>query len=187
VLAELDEAHLLDARRMASRRRYLKTGLALLAVSILALAPCFLLLEENGGWPFLVPLAIGIVGVIAFIIMSAQTPLSNEGVRRAEGWRAFRDHIKDPQRIEPRWGASGTAEARILPLAVGLGLAAAWSKFMKKRNAATPGWFEAASGLENGQSFAVFIATSGAAAHGGGTHGGGVSGGVAGGGASGAS
>lgn len=186
VLAELDQAHLLDARRMASRQRYLKTGLGLLVVAGLALGPCFALVEENGGWPFLIPLAIGTVAVIAFIIASGKTPLSNEGVRRAETWRAFRDHIKDPQRIEPRWGASGTAEARMLPLAVGLGLAAAWSKYMKKRNADTPGWFQAASSLENGQSFAVFVATSGAAAQSG-THGGGVSGGVAGGGASGAS
>ncbi len=186
VLGELDEAQLLDARRMASRGRFLKTGFGLLALAVAALAPCILLIEDNGGWPLLVPLAIGLVAIIAFIIMSAQTPLSNEGVRRAEQWRAFRDHIKDPQRIEPRWGSSGTADARILPMAVALGLAAAWSKFMKKRNTETPDWFQPASSLENGQAFAVFVATSGAT-HGGGAHAGGVSAGVAGGGASGAS
>ena len=185
VLGELDEAHLLDARRMAGRQRYLKTGLGWLALAVVAVAGCFVLIRENAGWPFLIPLAMGLVAMTAFIIMSSQTPLSNEGVRRAEGWRAFRDHIRDPRRIEPRWGASGTAEARMLPLAVGLGLAAAWSKFMKKRNAQTPRWFQAVSSVESGHAFAAFVATSGASAHGG-THGGG-SGGVAGGGASGAS
>jgi hypothetical protein len=187
VLGELDQAQLLDANRMASRQRYVHTGVFLVVLASVVSVVCFALLESNGGWPFLVPLAIGLVGFAAFLISRGQTPLTNDGIRRAEQWRAFRDHIKDPQRIEPRWGASGPAEARILPLALALGVASAWARFMKRRSIETPRWFQAASSLENGQSFAAFIASTASATHGGGTYGAGVSAGVAGGGASGAS
>ena len=186
VMRELAAAELLDARRQASRRRFGKVGLVLILLAPLAVVPCLFLIDEHGGAPFLVPVAIAIVALVSFIIMGSQTPLSNTGVRRAEQWRAFKRHIASPQEIEPRWGAAGSAEARILPMAVALGLAAAWSKYLKKRHAQTPAWFHAASGLESGQAFAAFVATSGAGLHGGGAGGGG-GGGAAGGGASGAS
>jgi hypothetical protein len=184
ILDELEGAHMLDHRRMASRSRYLKTGLVLLALTVVALAPCFWLLDQNGGWPFLIPLALAVVALTSFIVMSSLTPLSNDAVRRAAQWRAYRKHLAGPQDVEARWGAAGTAEARILPFAVALGLAAAWAKFMKKRNAQTPAWFHAVSDPESGHAFAALIAAGGASAHGGGTAG--SSGGVAGGGASGA-
>ncbi|HJR57749.1 MAG TPA: DUF2207 domain-containing protein [Vicinamibacterales bacterium] len=180
IMSELNDAHLLDHGRMASRRRYMKTGVILLGLAVLAVAPCLLLVEQNGGWPFLIPLALALVATTSFIVMWSQTPLSNEGVRRAGQWRAYQAHLARPQDAEVRWGAAGTAEARILPFAVALGLAAAWSKFMKKRNAQTPPWFHALSGPESGHAFAALIAAGGANAHGGGTpgiHGGGVAGG----------
>jgi hypothetical protein len=179
---ELNDQQLIDPYRLASRRRYMKTGLILIGVAVAAAAGCFLLVEEHGGWPFLIPAALATAALASFIVMSSQTPLSNEGVRRAEQWRAYRKHLSSPQDVESRWGAAGTAEARILPFAIALGLAAAWSKFMKKRHVQTPAWFHAASGLESGHSFAAFVAAGGAGAHGGGTpgtHGGGVAGGGA--------
>jgi hypothetical protein len=185
VLREMADAQLLDRGRQASRRRYTATGILLLILAGLAAAGCIPLLEAFGPWPLLVPLALAVVAIISVIVAASQTPLSNEGVRRAEQWRAFRKHLSDPQGIEPRWGAAGNAEARILPFAVALGLASAWSKFMKKRNGKTPAWFQAASGLDSGQSFATLVAVAGASAHGGGSGAGG--GGAAGGGASGAS
>jgi hypothetical protein len=185
IMRELHEMRLIDRERLASRRRYMKTGVSLLVLAGVAVAPCLLVVQANGGWPFLIPLALSVVGMTSFIVMSSQTPLSNEGVRRAEQWRAYQKHLAHPQDAESRWGAAGTAEARILPFAVALGLAAAWSKFMKKRNTQTPAWFHAASGIDSGHAFAAFVATGGASAHGGGTPGA-FGGGVAGGGASGA-
>jgi hypothetical protein len=186
VLREMEQAHLLDPHRQAIRRRYVKTGIVVVILSTAAAVGCLLLRETYGAWPMLVPLAMLLVGFGAIIMPAALTPLSNEGVRRAEHWRAFRKHLSDPQGIEPRWGGAGSAEARILPFAVALGLAAAWSKFMKKRNASTPAWFQAASRIDSGNSFAVFVAMGGTSAHGGGAGGSG-GGGAAGGGASGAS
>jgi hypothetical protein len=185
VTGELAAAGLLDPHRVASRKRYVAAGLVLLGAAAAAALGCILLLDSYGPWPLFVPLALALVAVTSFIIMASQTPLSNEGVRRGEHWRAFRKHLQDPQGIEPRWGAAGSGESRILPFAIALGLASAWSKYMKKRNAKTPSWFHAASGLESGQSFAIFVASGGAGTHGGGGAGGG-GGGAAGGGASGA-
>jgi hypothetical protein len=185
ILAELAVGGLTDEGRIAHRRRYMLTGTILMMMALVASAAGILLVREFGGWPFLVPVGFVLGGLAAFIFMSAQTPLSNDGVRRADHWHAYKRHLKDPQGIETRWGSSGPAEARILPYAVALGLASAWARFMKKGRARAPSWFHAASQPDAGPAFSVFIATSGAGAHGGG--GSGAGGGAAGGGASGAS
>ena len=182
LLEELARAEMLHPGRQASRRRYMKVGIGLSALAAVALIPCAVLADRYGGWPFLVPLAVFLISLASFIMVASQTPLSNEGLRRAERWRAFKKHIADPQRIEPRWGAAGTAEARTLPLAIALGLAGAWAKYLKKKGAQTPAWFHAASGLDSGHAFAAFVATGGAGAHGHSS----ATGGAAGGGASGA-
>jgi hypothetical protein len=183
---ELAEAHLFEPSRQASRHRFMVAGFTLLGLAGAAAPLCLLLLEENGAWPLLMPLALAIVAVASFIVQGSLTPLSNDGVRRGEAWRAYRKHLSDPQAVEARWGAGGSGEARLLPMAVALGLAAAWAKFLKKRHAHVPAWFHAASHDESGAAFAVLIASAGASAHGGGAPGGGASGGAAGGGASGA-
>jgi len=186
ILAELADGGLTDTGRIAHRRRYMLTGTVLMMMALVASAAGILLVREFGGWPFLVPVGFVLGGLAAFMFMSAQTPLSNDGVRRADHWHAYKQHLKDPQGIEARWGSSGPAEARILPYAVALGLASAWARFMKKGRAQAPSWFHAASQRDAGPAFSVFIATSGAGAHGGGG-GSGAGGGAAGGGASGAS
>jgi hypothetical protein len=184
-VAELAEAGFTDAARIAHRRRYMMAGIGQMILAGLAALACIPLVPEFGGWPLLVPLGFVLGGLAALLAMSAQTPLSNDGVRRADHWHAYKQHLKDPQGIATRWGSSGPAEARILPYAVALGLASAWARFMKKGRAQAPSWFHAASQQDAGPAFSVFIAASGAGAHGGGGSGGG--GGAAGGGASGAS
>lgn len=185
LMGEMADAGLTDSTRLAQRRRYMVVGVLLLAVAGAAALVCaVLLVRTHGGWPLFMPLALLIGSMLSFIVMSAHTPLSNEGVRRAQQWRAYKKHLSDPGAIESRWGSSGPAEARILPFAVALGLASAWAKYMKKTKGQTPAWFHAASHEDSGAAFSVFIATGGAGAHGGGTAGGG---GAAGGGSSGAS
>jgi hypothetical protein len=186
VRQEMSEAHLLDEGRRASRRRYRIIALVAFVLGGVAIPVSGILSDRFGPGPFAIPAALWLVALASIIVMSSQTPLSNEGVRRAERWRAFKRHIADPQRIEPRWGAAGNAESRMLPVAIALGLAAAWSKYLKKRNAQTPAWFHAASSLESGHAFAAFIASGGAGAHGHAHGAGGGAAGVAGGGASGA-
>lgn len=182
VESELRNQGFLDELRTGHRRRYTVIGVVLLGVTMVALGAVIPVLDRFGPWPLLVALALLILSLSSFIFAAAETPLSNEGVRRAEAWDAYKRHLKDPQEIEPRWGASGAAEARILPFVVALGLAAAWSKCMKGLKAAAPPWFEAASHVDSSGAFAAFVATGGSGAH----SSGGAGGGAAGGGASGA-
>lgn len=183
---EMRHEGLLDAGRAQHRRRYTRIGASLLILAGLAAGLALITLDRFGAWPMFIPLAIAVVGIVSFIFTASETPLSNDGVRRAELWRGYQRHLRRPQDIEPRWGGSASAEARILPYAVALGLASAWSKFMKKRGVTPPAWFHAASEADQGQAFSVFIASGGASAHHGGGSGAG-GGAAAGGGSSGAS
>lgn len=182
---DLGDAGLTDVGRIAHRRRYLSAGVVMTGLALAAFGGCLTLLDAYGVYPMIVPLALVAGSLVSFMFMAAHTPLSNDGVLRAEQWRAYKKHLSDPQLIESRWGASGPAEARILPYAVALGLASAWAKFMKKGRVQAPSWFHAASQPDAAPAFSVFVATSGAGGHGGGAAGAG--GGAAGGGASGAS
>ena len=181
---EMHDAGLTDTRRRAHRHRYVTLGVIALIVAAAAFLASLPFVDRFGGWPMLVALAVVMVSLASFIFSAAETPLSNEGVRRGDAWRGYQRHLKNPQEIEPRWGASASAEARILPYAVALGLAAAWAKFMKKRNVQLPEWFHPDSATDGGPAFAAFIASGGTGAHGGGA---GAGAGAAGGGASGAS
>ena len=48
----------------------------------------------------LLPAALLLVALASTIFGAAETPLSNEGVRRGESWRAYQAHLKHPQDAE---------------------------------------------------------------------------------------
>ena len=182
---EMKAAGLLDEDRQAVRRRFLGAGLtALVAAAVMAMAMVVVQLpRQYGGWPLLLPVALGVVAIVAFIAHAAHTPLSNEGVRRSNQWRGFRRYLREVAR--DREAAPGDAAVgQLLPFAVALGVASGWSAYLKRHRSAAPPWFRAASGdgANPGVAFAAFVSTGGSGA---GSHGGG--GGAAGGGASGAS
>jgi hypothetical protein len=183
VETELRKAGFMDAGRAAHRQRYLGLALVLLFVGLAGFGLCLPFVDRSGPWPLLLPAAVLLVALASLIFGSSETPLSNEGIRRGEAWRAYRAHLKSPQDAEPRWGASASADARILPYAVALGLAGAWAKWMKQRNVQLPAWFHPASHTDGGPAFVAFISYGGAGS-GSGSAGGG--GGAAGGGGSGA-
>jgi hypothetical protein len=119
----------------------------------------------------------------AFIFGATITPLSNEGYRRGHRWRAYRDYLSKVAR--GREPSSGVVASNVLPIAIGLGLAGAWAKFLKTQGLPAPPWFRALPSGSGNAAFVAFIAHGGASAHGGGAAGGGA-GAAAGGGASGA-
>jgi hypothetical protein len=121
-----------------------------------------------------------IVAVLGFICYGALTPLSNEGVRRSERWLAYQKHLKAVAR--ERAHLMSTSTAGLLPFAVALGLAAAWSKYLQKHPSGVPPWFRALALSGDDGGFPAFVAMSGAGADGGGGSAGG--GGGAGGGSS---
>jgi Predicted membrane protein (DUF2207) C-terminal domain/Predicted membrane protein (DUF2207) N-terminal domain len=180
---ELRTLGMLDDERIRVRARYLGFSIAFLSLSALLVAPAIFLTRQFEGWPFLVPGAVAAVAVIGFIVYGALTPLSNEGVRRAERWRAYQKHLKEVAR--EREQLTLDSPARLLPFAVALGLAAAWSKYVKNHPTGIPPWFRALAVAGDDGGFPAFIAASGAGADGG-AGGGGGGGGAAGGGGSGA-
>ena len=180
---EMTDAGLFDAGRRQVRARYKVIGAGLIVLALLALIPALLL--GLGGWPFLIPSAVAVVAIMSFMFAAAHTPLSNEGVRRAEEWRAYQKQLREMPKEVTRadWAARMRSPAELLPLAVALGLAGAWSKIFKDRAAQLPPWFHAASASDANTGFVAFVGHGGAGT-GGGAGGGG--GGAAGGGGSGA-
>jgi hypothetical protein len=179
---ELRGLGLVDDERMRLRTRYLRFSIALLILAGLLVVPAALLASRYGGWPLLIAGAVGLLALIGFAFRGSLTPLSNEGVRRAERWRAYRKHLKDVAR--EKVPATSDSPSRLLPLAVALGLAGAWSKYLKNHPTGTPPWFRALAFSGDDGGFYAFVAAGGAG-HDGGSGGSGA-GGAAGGGGSGA-
>jgi hypothetical protein len=183
---EMTAASLFDQDRRSVRSRFMRLGLAAFVLAAaLAIAMGFLV-AAFGGWPMMLPAALAAVGVIACIVAAAHTTLSNEAIRRAQSWRAFRKYVQDVARDRQRIPLE-SAVRDWLPLAVAIGVAPAWSGYLKRHRAAAPDWFRAAADADSGKAFATFLSIgahgSGGHGHGGGGHGMGA---AAGGGASGA-
>jgi hypothetical protein len=179
---ELRGLGLLDPDRMLVRSRYLWFSVATLILALVLVIPAAVLTEQYRGWPFLIPAAAGLVSLVSCVFYGALTPLSNEGVRRAERWRAYQRFLKEVARERVHLAAE--TPARLLPFAVALGLAGVWSKYVKHHPTSVPPWFRALTTAGDDTAFATFVAIGGAG-HGGGAAGAGA-GGAAGGGGSGA-
>ena len=180
VREEMLQAGLIDRDRQHAYRRYGAVSLAMLLVSLLAFGGMAVLVTQYQGWPMLIPAALLVVALIGFIFQAATTPLSNEGVRRRERWRAYQKHLKEV--AGQKRHLTTDSPAHVLPFAVSLGLASAWAKFIQSHPVAVPAWFHAIAAHSDDGAFPAFIGAGGAAASG---HGSGGAAG-AGGGASGA-
>jgi hypothetical protein len=170
----LMESGFMDEGRRSVRDRYGYMALVFVALGVAALIGSLIFLrQEHGAWPLAVPAALLIATIIAAILHHATTALSNEGLRRARVWRAYRRHLRAIARERT---PLETNASRLLPYAVALGLAAIWAKYAEHTPAAVPAWFAAAGA--DPRAFTAFVAASG--------HGTGGAGGAAGGGSSGA-
>lgn len=183
----MQSAGLLDEDRRAVRKRFMRIAAASLIAAGITSILLALFVDRYGPWPMLIPVAFFLVAFAGLICYAAHTPLSNEGVRRAQQWRRFRQYLRDVARdreVSPR----ETDVRQLLPFAVALGVAPAWATYLKRHRSAAPGWFRAASDArsDSGVAFAAFVATGGSGSSGS-AHGTGGGGAAAGGGASGAS
>jgi hypothetical protein len=180
--AELKAHGLLDDGRQAVRDRYTRLGVVLLiAAGVAAAVMGAVFVRRFGPWPLLIPAVIAAGSVVAFIAHASHTPLSNEGVRRARAWRGYQEWLRDVAR--DRTAAPPTGSDELLPYAIALGLASAWSKYLTKHRLAVPAWFQPVAAADGGAAFVAFVAHGGATASSGGGAG---AGGAAGGGSSGA-
>jgi hypothetical protein len=180
---ELVSEGLIDQGRAQVQKNYQAVGVILLILALLGLLPVAWLLQRYGPWWFFVSVALFVASIGSFIAAGAHTPLSNDGVRRAAGWRAYRKFLREMPTEGGRrevWH-HGDSPSNVLPFAIALGLGMVWSKLYKNRGIELPAWFHAMSDTDAHRSFVAFVSVGGAT----GAHGGGA-GSAAGGGASGA-
>jgi len=190
IASELRSHRLLDGDRERTRGRVMGAGLILMIGSIAGFAGAVALFDRVGEPVLSLPIALLIVGVVGMITGASLSPLSENGHRRAERWRAFKRTLEGSP--EGAGGAPGIDRVdRWLPYAVAFGTALAWMKRLQKQGVtAGPSWLAAVTrdGTHNpasmGATVPILSAGSSAGAHAGG-HPGGASG-AAGGGASGA-
>jgi hypothetical protein len=189
--ADLRAGALLDPERERIRNRMTVLGLALVIVSIAALAACVPLLDRVGDAVLILPgslMAAGIVGLGAGATFSV---LSAEGQRRAHAAKSYRRYLADLSKQASSSGAAGAIFEHALPYAAAFGVAVAWAKHLEKQGVTNgPAWLGAlAQDGARSQShmvatIAMLSAGSSAGAQAGGHAAGGA--GAAGGGASGA-
>ena len=172
---DLAKRGFLDARRKAVRDKLIVFSAVLLIASGVACIAAAALIGRFEGWPFLVPLALAAAGLVGLVMVSATTPLSDQGLMQANRWRGFRRHLKslaDAKHdrggisVSPRWIVYGIA----------VGLAAQWARYLKHNPAAAPPWFVAAT-PDSGGAFAGFVGSNAASAGGSGGAGGAAGGG----------
>jgi hypothetical protein len=191
ILSDLRYERLLDGDRERTRGRITVAGLALLLLSIPGFIGSVALFDQFGEPVLLVPIALLVVGVVGMITGASFSPLSEEGCRRAERWRAFKRTLGGASESSAAAAPSAERVEHWLPYAVAFGTALAWMKRLQKQGVtAGPSWLTAISrdGAHGpasvGATVAILSAGSSAGAHAG-AHAGGASG-AAGGGASGA-
>lgn len=178
---QLRATGMLDEMRANGSARLKGLGITLLLGGAVLVIPAVAMINQQGPWPLLVPLALVIGGLIAIIAGATMTVLSDQGAAAAAQWIGYRQHLKDVAK------GRGDAEPSVSPprslvYAVALGLAAQWSRYLKRHASAVPPWF-GSIGDDPGDSAAAFASF----VHSGGASGaGGAGAGAAGGGGSGA-
>ena len=191
MLSDLRAERLLDGDRERLRGRVTVAGLVIMLASVPGFAVSVALFDRTGEPVLSVPIALMVVGVVGMITGATLSPLSEEGHRRAERWRAFKRTLG--AMAAEASGAAPSVERveRWLPYAVAFGTALAWMKRLQKQGVtAGPSWLKAVSregargAASLGATVAILSAGSSAGAHAGGSAGGGA--GAAGGGSSGA-
>jgi len=178
---ELRAGGLIDPQRQAAANRFMIIGVGLLLMMIPLGVLAVVLMSRAGGWPFLLVAVAFLLGIAAFILASAYSPLSDEGERQAARWRGFEKYLKDVTKgREPAWDLKLFDE--YLPYAAAFGLTEGWAKaFQKRGGAEIPPWFRSLAGAQDG-GVAAFVAMTSAARSAGASGTAGAGGGGAGGG-----
>jgi len=181
--ADLNRRGFLDSSRQAARNRLSGVSIAMLIASALGTIACAPLIPRYEAWPFALPLALMVSGVVGIMLAASSSPLSDQGAIESARWRGFKRYLAAvASNKDSRGGVA--VETRWIVYGIAVGLATQWSRYLKAHPGAAPPWFNAASANDGAAAFAIFVGSNTASSGG---HGGGVSGGgAAGGGGSGA-
>ena len=179
VNGDLAERGLLDPSRKAVRDRLTLVSIVMLLAAGLGAIGVAPFIPRFEGWPFLLPLALSLAGIVGVVMAAATTSLSDAGLVEAARWYGFKRHLKEVANRRDPDGA--TIGSRWIVYGIALGLASQWSRYLKKHPATAPPWFIGAADDHAGAGFAAFVggsaaSTSSAGAGGGGAAGGGGSG-----------
>jgi hypothetical protein len=178
---ELVARGLFDPDRQRVKHRTSILAVALFVLAGVATAVAGVLSTRYGPWPFLVPAGLAAGAIVCLIAAGATTPLSNNGVRQAARWRAYRAALAEA--AATRGPAFRDGAVTLLPMVVALGIGAAWVKRLRAFPDLAPPWLQALPG-SHGSGLVTLIALGQTGHGGGGTATG--AGGAVGGGASGA-
>src|SRR6185437_5152601 len=120
-----------DEMRAHGSARLKGLGVRLLLGGAALVIPAVAMINQQGPWPLLVPLALVIGGLVAIIAGATMTVLSDQGAMAAAQWRGYRQHLKDIARARGD-GQPSALPPRSLVYAVALGLAMQWSRYLKR-------------------------------------------------------
>jgi Predicted membrane protein (DUF2207) C-terminal domain/Predicted membrane protein (DUF2207) N-terminal domain len=165
---ELRVTGMLDEMRANGSSRLKGLGVTLLLTGFVLVIPAVAMINQQGPWPLLVPLALVIGGLVTIIAGATMTVLSDQGVMAAAQWLGYRQHLRDMARGRDDAQPS-TLPARTLVYAVALGLAPQWSRYLKRHASALPPWFGSISENpgDGAAAFASFVHSGGASGAGG--------------------
>jgi hypothetical protein len=180
VEGELRVGGMLDETRASGARQLKTLALTLFLGGVILVIPASVLIEQQGPWPLLVPLALAMGAVVALIAWAGVVVLSDQAVMDAARWQGYKRHLKQ---IASSRGADQptVVPPRTLVYAVALGLAPQWSRYLRRHASAVPPWFASMTQdpADASGSFASFVSSggaSGAGSAGAGAAGGGGSG-----------
>lgn len=175
VNGDLAARGLLDPSRKAVRDRLTAVSVVMLLVAGAGAIGLATLIRRFEGWPFLLPLAFAIAGIVGLVMAGTTTSLSDTGLMQGARWRGFKRHLKElADARDDRGGAP--VRSRWIVYGIALGLASQWSRYLKQHPGAAPSWFVVGSDDASG-SFATFVGSSAASTSSGGSGGGGAAGG----------
>jgi hypothetical protein len=186
---EVNAQGLIDPQQKRKSNHLVYGGIITLVLSILATILFAVLFgEQFSPWSLLISGAVFLNSLIALILGTTISTLTEEGLREAHAWQDFADYLKRITRGKES-GYDRNTFKQYLTYATAFGLAEKWAKhFDKKEQIVTPTWFQAVtSDAHTSAAFiGMIVAVNSTGASTGGTAATGAGASAAGGGASGA-
>jgi hypothetical protein len=183
---EMKQSGFLSKSRQKVQKNFFMAGGLLLGLGLTGLVVLALLASALGWGLFVLAVVLALLGVVAIILGSSLSPLSDAGAETAVSWKQFNNYLKAVSKGKQAVD-SPTMFEKYLPYAASFGLLEQWAKHFEKEGwAETPAYFHVLPTTTGNQAMVAFVAMStatnssgGSAAAGAGAAGAGAAGGGA--------